>query len=143
MSVTIGIVTVIAGVGVGVLSALFGVGGGLLMVPFIALVLDESQHLAEGTSLLVIVPTAIAGVVAHNKRNYVSFSHAGLLALGGVGGAFVGARIALALEADSLRLFFGLFLAVMGLRTIREGWLGMRDLAARRNADAGTGDAAH
>ncbi|MGH2736650.1 MAG: TSUP family transporter, partial [Actinomycetota bacterium] len=56
MSVLVGIGIASAGLGVGLLSALFGVGGGLVMVPFMTLVLDESQHLAEGTSLLVIVP---------------------------------------------------------------------------------------
>jgi uncharacterized membrane protein YfcA len=117
--VAIGVVT--AGVVVGVLSALFGVGGGILMVPFITLALDESQHLAEGTSLLVIVPTAIAGVVAHNRRGFVSFRHAALLALGGVGGAALGAWLALRLDADVLQKLFGAFVLVMGARLIVSG----------------------
>ena len=53
---------------------MFGVGGGVIMVPYMVTFLDKTQHVAEGTSLMVIVPTAIAGVIAHNKRGYVSFS---------------------------------------------------------------------
>jgi uncharacterized membrane protein YfcA len=109
------------GVLVGLLSALFGIGGGIAMVPFMVLLLERSQHLAEGTSLLVIIPTAIAGVIAHHKRGYVSFRHAGLLAIGGVLGAVAGARLALSIDADLLQLLFAIFLAVMGFRIIAEG----------------------
>ena len=115
------------GVTVGVLSALFGIGGGVVMVPFMVLVLERSQHLAEGTSLLVIIPTAIAGVIAHNKRGYVSFRLAGILGIGGVFGAFLGARLALALDGDSLSMYFAIFLAIMGIRIIVEGVKMMRD----------------
>ncbi len=102
----------------GVLSALFGVGGGLVMVPFMVLALGSDQHLAEGTSLLVIVPTAIVGVIAHTRRGYVSFKHAALLAVGGVAGSFLGATIALQLEEGALQVIFGAFLALMGVRTV-------------------------
>lgn len=109
------------GIFVGLLSALFGIGGGLVMVPFIVLLLDRSQHLAEGTSLLVIVPTAVAGVVAHSKRGYVDFRAGALLGLGGVVGAFFGARVALASANDTLRIVFAGFLVVMGARLIVDG----------------------
>lgn len=109
------------GIVVGVLSALFGIGGGIAMVPFIVLVLGRGQHLAEGTSLLVMIPTAIAGVVAHNRQGYVSFRFAGLLAAGGVLGTFLGARLALSIDGETLRLYFALFLAVMGIRMVFQG----------------------
>lgn len=109
------------GVAVGLLSALFGIGGGIVMVPFIVLLLERSQHLAEGTSLLVIVPTAIAGVIAHRKRGYVSFRLAATLGVGGVVGAFFGARLALSIDENVLVKVFAIFLIVMGLRIIWEG----------------------
>jgi uncharacterized membrane protein YfcA len=42
--------------GIGVLSGLFGVGGGILLVPLLVLVLGFEQHIAQGTSLVVLVP---------------------------------------------------------------------------------------
>ena len=114
------------GVTVGLLSALFGIGGGIVMVPFMVLLLERSQHLAEGTSLLVIIPTAIAGVIAHNKRGYVSFRLAGILGIGGAVGAFLGARLALSLEDSALETSFAIFLIFMGLRIIVEGTRMMR-----------------
>lgn len=116
------------GIAVGVLSALFGIGGGIVMVPFMVLLLDRSQHLAEGTSLLVIVPTAIAGVVAHTKRGFVDFRAAAWLAVGGVVGAFFGARIALASAGETLQIYFAVFLVLMGARLIRDGYKERRDL---------------
>lgn len=125
MDVTLPVAIGIAafGVAVGVLSALFGIGGGLVMVPFMVLLLDGfSQHLAEGTSLLVIVPTAIVGVIAHTKRGFVDFRAAGWLAAGGVIGAFLGARIALASAGSTLQVYFAVFLVLMGARLIRDGY---------------------
>jgi uncharacterized protein len=125
-----------AGIVVGILSALFGVGGGILMVPFIVLVLERSQHLAEGTSLLVIVPTAIVGALAHRKSDYVSFKHAALLAAGGMGGAYAGAALAVELSADTLQLAFGALMAYSGLRTIVAG---SKQLRAERKKQAAGG----
>lgn len=116
---------------VGVLSGLFGIGGGIAMVPFMVLLLDRTQHLAEGTSLLVIIPTAIAGVVAHHKRGYVSFRHGGVLAIGGVFGAFIGARLALSIDQEMLQRVFAIFLVFMGARVIHDG-----RRTGRRAADA-------
>lgn len=106
---------------VGAVSALFGVGGGLLMVPFMVLVLGKSQHLAEGTSLLVIIPTAAVGVIAHARRDYVSFRRAALVALGGVGGAYAGASLALKIPEKPLRLIFGAVLLVVAAHLIWQG----------------------
>lgn len=115
------VLLVAVGVVVGCLSAIFGVGGGVLMVPFMVLALNENQHLAEGTSLMVIVPTAVVGVLAHRQSGYVSFKAAALLAAGGIGGAWVGALLALRLSGDTLEFVFGLFVAVVGARTIIQG----------------------
>ncbi|MBA2312363.1 MAG: sulfite exporter TauE/SafE family protein [Actinobacteria bacterium] len=115
-----------AGLLVGVLSSLFGVGGGLLMVHFMVMVINETQHLAEGTSLLVIVPTAIVGVIAHLRNHFVSFRHALLVAIGGIGGAYLGADIALRIDPVTLTKVFGVFLAAIGIRTAYEGVKSLR-----------------
>ena len=105
----------------GILSSLFGVGGGILIVPFLVLALGRVQHVAEGTSLLVIVPTAAVGVLAHRRRGYVAFHHAVMLSIGGIAGAALGALLALHLPASTLRTLFGLLMALMGLHVIRRG----------------------
>lgn len=115
-----------AGILVGVTSAMFGVGGGIIMVPFMVLALDKTQHIAEGTSLLVIIPTAIVGVIFHRRRNLVDFPHAAAMAAGGTFGAYAGAAAALRLDGETLQVIFGGFLAVIALRTVRDGIRDMR-----------------
>lgn len=112
------LVLVPIGVLVGVFSAIFGVGGGVLMVPVLAMAFGFDQHLAQGTSLAVIVPTAVAGAVAHRKRGYVDLRLAALLGLGGVVGVVLGAAIALGASADVLRDVFGVFLVLFGVRVV-------------------------
>ena len=118
-----------AGVVVGVFAALFGVGGGLLMVPFIVLVLDEGQHLAEGTSLLVMIATALVGALAHTRRGYVDWKGAGVIGLAGIAGAVAGALVALGTSGETLTRAFGVVLVVVGLRLI---------LTARAGSDPST-----
>lgn len=136
MSVEIAIALVASGVAVGFSSALFGVGGGILMVPLLVLAFGKSQHLAEGTSLLVIVPTAVAGVLAQRRSRAASFRHAALLALGGVGGAYLGAALALTLPHKALQEIFGAVLLLTGTRVLRGG-LGLRRKQPERGSPEG------
>jgi len=94
--------TVVAGLVMGILSAIFGVGGGQVVIPFMVLVLGADQHLAEGTSLAVIVPTALVGAWAHARRGFVSRRATGLLVVGGVVGAVAGALVAHQLDRPAL-----------------------------------------
>jgi uncharacterized membrane protein YfcA len=128
MTIELGTLIVAAGLVVGVLSALLGVGGGLLMVPFMVVALGEGQHLAEGTSLLVIVPTAMVGSLANLRSDFVSWHHAALLGAGGIAGAYVGASIALQLDPGRLQALFGVFLGVMGARQV---YASLRKLRSR------------
>jgi uncharacterized protein len=124
---------VVAGVLVGLLSALFGIGGGLIMVPFLVLALGRSQHLAEGTSLVVVVPTAVAGAIAHWRNGFVSLRESALLAIGGVVGVYLGASIALETSGGTLRVLFGVFLAAMGARNVWQGARERRPSASSRS----------
>jgi uncharacterized membrane protein YfcA len=106
---------VVAGLVTGVFSAIFGVGGGAIVV----LVLGADQHLAEGTSLVVIVPTALVGAWAHRRRGYVSSRAALVLIVGGVLGAVVGALLANELDGDVLRRIYAVFLLWVAWRFLR------------------------
>ena len=115
------LVLLAVGVLVGIVSALFGIGGGLLMVPFMVLVLGFDQHLAQGTTLAVIIPTAIAGAFAHHKRGFVEIRLAVWIALGGFVGIYAGSRAALATSGDALRTIFGVVVVALGVRFIVQG----------------------
>ena len=103
----------------GVLSGLLGIGGGAVMVPAMTLLMGLTQHMAQGTSLLVIIPTAISGSVTHFRMGNIRLQTAAWLSAGGVVGAVAGAFLALASPDAILRLLFGGYLAFTGLRMLQ------------------------
>jgi hypothetical protein len=97
----------------GVLAGLFGVGGGILFVPTLTLVLGLTQLHAEATSLLAILPTAIAGASRQARYGNVRWRAALVVGLAAVAGVEGGIQIAEALPGHVLRRLFGvLMLAV-------------------------------
>jgi uncharacterized membrane protein YfcA len=108
------------GVVTGAASGLLGVGGGTLMVPFLTLAAGMSQHSAEATSLLVVLPTAIVGSLVLRRRGIGDLGLALRVgALGAVGG-ILGALLALALPGHVLRIVFACFLLLVSVRLVRD-----------------------
>jgi uncharacterized protein len=103
----------------GVLSGLLGIGGGAIMVPAMTLLMGLTQHVAQGTSLLVIIPTALSGSIAHFRMGNIRMEPAAWLSLGGIAGAVGGAFLALASPDQTLRLLFGCYLAFIGIRMLQ------------------------
>ncbi|HEY4711319.1 MAG TPA: sulfite exporter TauE/SafE family protein [Dehalococcoidia bacterium] len=114
------------GAGAGFASGLLGIGGGSIMVPltyWLILSMGVSPEIgiriAFGTSLLVVLPTAISGSWGHNKRKAIRWKTALILGSCALVGALVGATLAARLPNKILETGFGgLVLAVaiwMGL----------------------------
>jgi hypothetical protein len=118
---TLYVALVAFGVVVGVASGLLGVGGGTLIVPFLTLAVGFSQHSAEATSLLVILPTAVVGSLALRRRGVGDLRLALRFGVVGAIGSVLGALLALALPASTLRLVFAIFIGLVGLRVARDG----------------------
>lgn len=84
---------VLVGLVAGILSGMFGVGGGLLTTPALRLLLGAPALIALGTPLPVIIPTAITGALAHDRRGTLD-RRAGLaIGLAGAASAVAGARL--------------------------------------------------
>ena len=109
------------GVLTGATAGLLGVGGGILIVPFLTLVAGLSQHAAEATSLLVVLPTAVVASVVLHRRGVGDLWLALRFGVFGALGGVVGALLALQLSGQALRLVFALFIAAIGVRLIRDG----------------------
>jgi uncharacterized protein len=109
----------------GALAGLLGVGGGILLVPFLVLAVGMSQHEAEATSLLVVLPTAIVASLILHRRGVGDLPAAlGMGVVGAAAGA-AGALVALSLPGDVLRTVFALFLGLVGLRLVRDALTGV------------------
>lgn len=116
----------------GGVSGLLGVGGGSVVVPALVLVTGFPQHLAQGTSLAVILPSSAAGAVEHARIGHV---RARVLppVLGGTAvGSWAGGAAALALPGQTLRILFSAVLLLMGLRFI------LRSVGEHQRADRST-----
>jgi uncharacterized membrane protein YfcA len=110
------------GVLAGVASGLLGVGGGTLMVPFLVFAVGLTQHGAEATSLLVILPTAIVGSLTLRRRGVGNLGLALRFGLVGALGAVAGAKLALALPASTLKIVFAVFVGLVGIKLAWDGW---------------------
>ncbi|NPV61605.1 MAG: sulfite exporter TauE/SafE family protein [Methanotrichaceae archaeon] len=109
------IVLLAAGAAVGFVSGLLGVGGGFIMVPvqiwaltFMGIEETLAVRIAIGTSLAVILPTALSGCQGHSCRGVVRWRQGIALGISGLAGAFLGGGIAAQLPGDLLKFIFGL-----------------------------------
>jgi uncharacterized membrane protein YfcA len=130
------------GVAAGVVAGLLGVGGGVLFVPGLVIFLDLTQHQAEGTSLLAIVPVALVGAIAQDRYGNVRRGDALLLGLLSVAGAAGGVALANALSGRFLQVGFALFMLFVAGQLVRRslGERGAARAASLGGARRGDGD---
>jgi uncharacterized membrane protein YfcA len=109
-------IILLLGLGVGVLVGLLGIGGGVVLVPAMVYLLHMDQHLAQGTSLFILLPPIGLGALREYWRQGQVDLHAGILcALGMLFGAYQGSLIALPMPSRHLKGAFGCFLMLAGL----------------------------
>lgn len=113
------IIFLITGIVTGFLSGMMGVGGGAIMIPAMVLLAGFGQHMAQGTSLLVMVPVGIAGALAHHQLGNVAKGFLPGLIPGILLGAFLGGNIANFIPDAPLRLAFIAAIVFMGVRYAR------------------------
>jgi hypothetical protein len=112
------VVAALIGLAGGVASGLFGVGGGVIMVPAMVFLLKTDIKTAIGTSLAVIIPTALSGSITHWRMGNVNWRLALALASLAIVGGFLGAKLTGPLHAETLKRLFGGFLVLVGLRLL-------------------------
>jgi uncharacterized membrane protein YfcA len=103
------------------MGGLLGVGGGFIMLPLQVLWTRLSQRQANANSLAAVLAIAVAGLLVYlfgTPRPQVDLRFALLLIVGGTGGAFVGARLALQVSERNLRMAVAVLLALVGLREL-------------------------
>jgi uncharacterized membrane protein YfcA len=113
------LVLALVGLVAGAIGATVGIGGGVIFVPALAIVAGFEQHLAEGTSLAVILPTMVIAAWTHGRARRVEWRAAVRIGMFGVLGGILGARLALALDETLLRRLFAVLLLVVAARLLR------------------------
>ena len=115
------ILFLITGAVTGFLSGMMGVGGGTIMVPAMVLLAGFGQHMAQGTSLLVMVPLGAAGGLVHHQLGNVAKGFLPGLIPGIVLGTVVGGNVANFIPDAPLRLTFIAAIIFMGMKYVRSG----------------------
>lgn len=110
------VVLIVGGFGAGFLSGTIGIGGGALFVPTMTVGVGLRQALAQGTSLVAIVPTSLVSSVTHIRRGNVLRGPAMWMGGGGVVGAVIGALVAVEVPGSILARVWGGFLLFTAYR---------------------------
>ncbi|MEU1971090.1 sulfite exporter TauE/SafE family protein [Microbacterium sp. NPDC019599] len=114
----------VLGVVTGTIAGLIGVGGGIIVVPALMLVFGTSDLVAKGTSLLMMIPTAISGTIGNIRRRNVDLVAAGVIGLAACTTTALGAWIATIVDPFVANVLFAIFLTFiagqMAWRAIRD-----------------------
>lgn len=113
------IALLITGIFAGFLAGMMGIGGGTVMVPALVLILNYGQHIAQGTSLLCMVPAGAVGAYTHLKLGNVIRELLPGLIIGIIFGTFIGSTVAHALSEANLRVIFALIIIWTGIKFLK------------------------
>ena len=98
-------------------SGILGIGGATVIIPALILVCGFSQHLAQGTSLaLMLPPIGLLAALEYYKRGFLDVRAAIFISLAFLIGGYFGAKIAVNVPTDILRKIFACFLGVIAVR---------------------------
>ncbi|SJN26490.1 hypothetical protein FM104_05300 [Microbacterium esteraromaticum] len=115
----------LAGVGMvtGIIAGLIGVGGGVIVVPVLMLVFGTSDLVAKGTSLLMMIPTALSGTIGNLRHRNVDLLAAGIIGLSACTTTALGAWLATLINPFVGNMLFAgylIFIAVqMAIKAIQ------------------------
>ena len=103
---------------VGILAGLTGIGGGTVMVPIMQLGFSVPAAMAKGTSLLIILPTAVLAGWRNLRAKLGSLHDATWIGLCGMLAALAASAVSVRLPGVLANLIFGGFLILVAVRTV-------------------------
>jgi uncharacterized membrane protein YfcA len=111
-----GLALVAVGVITGILAGLIGVGGGVIVVPVLMVAFGTSDLVAKGTSLLMMIPTAISGTISNIRRRNVDLVAAAIVGVSACTTTALGAWLATLLDPLAANLLFAAYLVVIAVQ---------------------------
>lgn len=122
MSSSVIISLVIIGIIAGCLSGFIGIGGGVVIVPALVFFIGMTQHEAQGTSLLLMLPPiGILAVMNYHQSGMLTvanYKYAGIMVVAFIIGGFLGSKLSIALPPHIVKRVFGVFMLFIALRMI-------------------------
>ncbi|MBV8082884.1 MAG: sulfite exporter TauE/SafE family protein [Candidatus Eremiobacteraeota bacterium] len=127
------ILFIILGALLGWLGGLFGIGGGLIAISILGIAFGMDQQHAQGTSLVMVVPTVLIGLYHYWRRGGMDARVIALMALTAGAMTYFFARLAVALPSTPLRRAFAVFLIVLALYYAWRGYSETRGGESRKS----------
>ena len=101
----------------GIISSM-GMGGGTVLIFLITTISNIEQHIAQGINLVFFIPTCIVATIINFKNKNIQKDVAIIVIIAGIIGAIIGAKLAINVDVQGLRKYFGIFLIVIALNEI-------------------------
>ena len=107
-------VEVLIGVISGFISSL-GLGGGTILILFLEIFKDVSQHIMQGTNLIFFILSSMVASYINLKNKHIDFESSKWMIFSGIVGAMIGSFFALKLDKNILKKSFGVFLIIIAI----------------------------
>jgi hypothetical protein len=121
------IILILIGLFGGIMSGFIGIGGGVIIVPALIYVVGFPQHMAQGTSLfLMLPPIGILAFMNYYKAGQVNLAYGVVIAVAFILGGYFGSKLSLKLSPAIVKSIFGLVMAYVAIRMIYSGIIELR-----------------
>ena len=113
------VIVAIIGVVAGLLGGMLGLGGAIIIIPALVILLDYSQQLAQGTTLLMLVmPVGALAAWQYYKAGNVDVKTSIILGIAFFISGFAGAKIANLIPNEILKKAFAVLLLLIAVKML-------------------------
>ncbi len=113
------LIFLLIGLSAGVVSGIFGIGGAVLVIPLLVILCNFDQHLAQGTSLILMLPPiGLLAAMEYYRKGFVDIKAAAFICAAFVIGGYLGAKVAVNISGLTLRRVFACFLMFVAARML-------------------------
>jgi len=95
-----------------------GMGGGTILILLLSIFANLDQHSSQGVNLVFFILTTISAIIVNIKGKFIDFKLGFKIILYGIIGAIIGSKIAMSINSENLRKYFGFFLAIIAIYEI-------------------------
>ena len=104
-----------SGAVIGLIGGMLGIGGGMIAIPAFGLLLNMDQQMAQGTALILVLPTILVSLRKYTQQTPIDWKVAGAGASSTLVFSSLGAQAALGLDPVLLRQSFAIFIFFLAL----------------------------
>lgn len=107
----------ILGLAAGAISGLLGIGGAIVIIPALVFIFGFSQKMAQGTTLLLMVPPiGLLAALQYYRGGFVDLKAGAIIAALFFVGGFFGAKLAELIDPALMRKIFAVCLAGISVK---------------------------